>query len=164
MSLLEKMGYGAKSKTESKWDKVKAAVEDSAAITAKKRRSSTFHGVAVGDGDLKARLAAQKEALQKEMKAFEKMNLSIPEFIKLFRTNDNLVNKLAITTSIPAIELKCFEDDQIREWFIEMDTDKSGTLDFKEFIEGILKLKSGERPGSNKLQVASKAKAKTKSR
>jgi len=159
------MGYGAKSKTVSKWDKVKAAVEDSAAITGK-RKKSTFHGVAVGDGDLKARLAAQKEALQTEMKAFEKMNLSIPEFIKLFRTNDNLVNKLAITTRLPAIELKCFEDEQIREWFIEMDTDKSGTLDFKEFIEGILKLKSGDRPGSNKPQpqVASKAKAKTKTR
>lgn len=82
---------------------------------------------------------------EKEMKAFERMNLGIPEFIQLFRENDQFVTKVSLTTGIPEFELTQFGDEELKTWFVEMDMDHSGTLDFKEFIDGmrdIIKKKS----------------------
>eukprot|EP00930_Biecheleria_cincta_P090010 TRINITY_DN7936_c0_g1_i1.p1 TRINITY_DN7936_c0_g1~~TRINITY_DN7936_c0_g1_i1.p1 ORF type:complete len:868 (+),score=190.93 TRINITY_DN7936_c0_g1_i1:7-2610(+) len=80
----------------------------------------------------------QEEAeAEEQMKAFERMNLSIPEFIHTFRTNDQFVTKVSLTTGIPEFELTQFGDEELQRWFVEMDSDGSGTLDFKEFIDGI---------------------------
>jgi len=65
------------------------------------------------------------------------MNLSIPEFINTFRSNDHFVTKVSLTTGIPEFDLLQFGDEELQRWFVEMDSDGSGTLDFKEFIDGI---------------------------
>eukprot|EP00930_Biecheleria_cincta_P014290 TRINITY_DN12363_c0_g1_i1.p1 TRINITY_DN12363_c0_g1~~TRINITY_DN12363_c0_g1_i1.p1 ORF type:complete len:869 (-),score=186.52 TRINITY_DN12363_c0_g1_i1:160-2766(-) len=78
----------------------------------------------------------EREA-EEEMRAFERMNLGIAEFITFFRENAHFVQKVSLTTGIPEYELRHLEDADLQKWFGEMDTDGSGTLDFKEFIDGI---------------------------
>jgi len=150
------MGYGVKPKAESKWNKLKAAVQVAAAFNAPKKNMSGFIDVQIGANDLKARLAAKRAAVAEEMKAFESMDLSIPDFIKTFRTNANLIKKVSQTTGIEEAELKKFEDSDLEVWFVEMDTDNSGTLDFREFVEGLVKLsedKKGAKPAVGKTRL-----------
>lgn len=136
-SLLEQFGYGVKAKPDKgKWGKLKTAV----AVTATLKKNPTFAAIKAGGNDLKSRLAAKRAALADEMKDFESMDLSIPEFIKTFRENQNFITKVSQTTGIAPTDLKLFEDAELEHWFKEMDTDGSGTLDFKEFIEGIIKI------------------------
>lgn len=136
-SLLEQFGYGVKPKADKgKWGKLKTAV----AVTAAIKKNPTFAAIKAGENDLKARLAAKRAAVAAEMQGFESMDLSIPEFIKTFRENQNFITKVSQTTGIAPTDLKLFEDAELESWFIEMDTDGSGTLDFKEFIEGIIKI------------------------
>eukprot|EP00930_Biecheleria_cincta_P016404 TRINITY_DN13356_c1_g3_i1.p1 TRINITY_DN13356_c1_g3~~TRINITY_DN13356_c1_g3_i1.p1 ORF type:complete len:360 (-),score=77.78 TRINITY_DN13356_c1_g3_i1:140-1192(-) len=139
LSLAEQMGYGVKVKEESKWSKLKGSVEVSSALRTVRRRG-TFADIKAGDNDLKARLAAKRAEVEAEMKGFESMDLSIPDFINTFRNNPNLVNKVSMATGIAAVELKSLNDADLAKWFTEMDTDNSGTLDFDEFVEGIVKM------------------------
>jgi len=135
-SLLEQFGYGVQPKKDtSKWGKLKVAVEVKAKI-----KNPTFAAIKAGENDLKARLAAKRAAVAAEMEGFNSMDMSIPEFIKTFRENENFITKVSQTTGIAPTDLKLFEDGELALWFEEMDTDGSGTLDFKEFIEGIIKI------------------------
>eukprot|EP00930_Biecheleria_cincta_P090011 TRINITY_DN7936_c0_g2_i1.p1 TRINITY_DN7936_c0_g2~~TRINITY_DN7936_c0_g2_i1.p1 ORF type:complete len:759 (+),score=148.15 TRINITY_DN7936_c0_g2_i1:75-2351(+) len=91
----------------------------------------------------------EAEEAEQEMKAFEKMNLGIPDFIAMFRENDNFVTKVAATTGLPEYELRELGDESLLKWFVQMDTDRSGTLDFKEFIDGINQIvKARAEPGA----------------
>lgn len=85
------------------------------------------------------------EEAEQQMKAFEKMNLDIPEFISMFHENDQFITKVSLTTGVPQHELQELDNESLMKWFQQMDIDGSGSLDFKEFIDGIhqiMKLRS----------------------
>eukprot|EP00931_Biecheleriopsis_adriatica_P061686 TRINITY_DN37103_c0_g1_i2.p1 TRINITY_DN37103_c0_g1~~TRINITY_DN37103_c0_g1_i2.p1 ORF type:complete len:349 (-),score=79.99 TRINITY_DN37103_c0_g1_i2:46-1092(-) len=123
-SLAERMGYGVQLKTaaKAKWEKLKAEVQESAAL---KRKSGRFADLQVGNNDLKERLAKKRAQVAEEMAGFEKMDLSIPEFIETFRTNTNFIAKVSQTTGIAVPDLKTFDDAELEQWFVEMEI-KSG--------------------------------------
>eukprot|EP00928_Gymnodinium_smaydae_P053873 TRINITY_DN37774_c0_g1_i1.p1 TRINITY_DN37774_c0_g1~~TRINITY_DN37774_c0_g1_i1.p1 ORF type:complete len:965 (-),score=262.41 TRINITY_DN37774_c0_g1_i1:122-3016(-) len=89
----------------------------------------------------------QKKAIAAKMEAFEKWDLSPEEFMKEFRTNEMLLKKLAETTELSVDVMKKLDDDQLKKWFVEMDTDMSGTLSFEEFVEGIMKVREQQQKG-----------------
>lgn len=143
-SLADRMGFGVKTKAQNKWGKLKSAVSMASslnsAVAASKTMTGAKTGVGVGSTDLKAVLAAKREKAADEMKAFEKMNLPVQEFVQTFRSNVDLVMKVAKTTGIPYGDLKALDNPTLISWFHQMDTDNSGTLDFAEFIEGLMKV------------------------
>lgn len=146
MSLADRMGFGVKTKAQNKWSKLKASVDVSAALKSAVGEKQTVQitgaktGVSVGSTNLKAVLAEKRAKAAEEMKAFEKMNLPVQEFVQTFRTNVDLVMKVSKTTGIPYGDLKALDNATLTGWFHQMDTDKSGTLDFAEFIEGLMKI------------------------
>eukprot|EP00933_Yihiella_yeosuensis_P070674 TRINITY_DN78820_c0_g1_i2.p1 TRINITY_DN78820_c0_g1~~TRINITY_DN78820_c0_g1_i2.p1 ORF type:complete len:137 (-),score=31.46 TRINITY_DN78820_c0_g1_i2:125-535(-) len=107
---------------------------------APKKKASGFAAIKAGQNDLYDRLAAKRAAIAAEMEAFESMDMTIPEFIKTFRTNKAFLQKVSQTTKIPLDELQKIGNADLQTWFFDMDTDGSGTLDFQEFIEGIIKI------------------------
>lgn len=158
MSLADRMGFGVKTKAQSKWGKLKAAVNMSAALNSGVGEKQTVQitgaktGVSVGNTDLKAVLAEKRAKAAEEMKSFEKMNLPVQEFVQTFRSNVDLVMKVSKTTGIPYGDLKALDNATLTGWFHQMDTDKSGTLDFAEFIEGLMKISQTQE--FQKIQLA----------
>lgn len=143
LSLADRMGFGVKTKAQNKWGKLKTAVSMSSSLNnavASKTMTGAKTGVGVGSTDLKAVLAAKRAKAAEEMKAFETMNLPVQEFVQTFRSNVDLVMKVSKTTGIPYGDLKALDNPTLISWFHQMDTDNSGTLDFAEFIEGLMKI------------------------
>lgn len=110
-----------------------------------KGRKSLISGLK--DGTLEkvvAEMEEKKAMVAKQFEGFEKMELTIPEFIKVFRKNQNLVMKVSVATGMHVEDLNALNDETMQEWFTEMDADKSGTLSFDEFVEGIVKIREDQ--------------------
>ncbi|CAE8704655.1 unnamed protein product, partial [Polarella glacialis] len=85
------------------------------------------------------------DAVATELEDLAGMELDIDGFIEAFRTNAQLLRKVAITTGVPEDGLRSLQDDDLAGLFQAMDKDYSGTISFDEFVEGLVQIRQGSR-------------------
>eukprot|EP00931_Biecheleriopsis_adriatica_P039713 TRINITY_DN226_c0_g2_i1.p1 TRINITY_DN226_c0_g2~~TRINITY_DN226_c0_g2_i1.p1 ORF type:complete len:1084 (+),score=360.82 TRINITY_DN226_c0_g2_i1:87-3338(+) len=116
----------------------------------KKAKGNLLNGLR--DGSL-ARIVDEMEENKEEDKAavedaftgFEELDLPIKDFVDAFQNNPGLVRRIAVTTGMPEEELKSLAAENLFAWFEDMDTDKSGTVSYDEFVEGLTDLRGRQR-------------------
>jgi Ca2+-binding EF-hand superfamily protein len=117
--------------------------QDSAKVALfQKGRKTLLAGLKDGSLErLVSEMEKQKAMVAAELDAFEKMDLKVVDFIKEFRTNEKLLQKVSLSTGLAISDLSGLQDADLIKWFEDMDTDCSGTLSFDEFVEGIMKVR-----------------------
>jgi len=100
----------------------------------------------------KENLRAEQEAHADEGAAFAEwafdgddgmltQELKYDEFLDKFKNDQNFLMKVAMATLIDYHELKSLNVMELSELFVALDTDCSGTIDFDEFVNGIVQIR-----------------------
>ncbi|OLQ09144.1 hypothetical protein AK812_SmicGene7267 [Symbiodinium microadriaticum] len=67
--------------------------------------------------------------------------LDFREFIAAFRCNPRFVRKVALAADTTVEDLSGLENEDLEQFFAVLDTDRSGTISFGEFVNGLLDIR-----------------------
>ncbi|CAE7775220.1 Txnl4a [Symbiodinium necroappetens] len=67
--------------------------------------------------------------------------LDFREFIAAFRCNPRFVRKVALAADTTVEDLSGLENEDLEQFFAVLDTDRSGTISFDEFVNGLLDIR-----------------------
>jgi Ca2+-binding EF-hand superfamily protein len=71
--------------------------------------------------------------------------LEFDEFLRIFKTNEHFVTKVAIAANVPLEEIQSMDVQDLAELFQKLDKDYSGTISFDEFVDGIIQIRLSRR-------------------
>ncbi|CAE7573716.1 Txnl4a [Symbiodinium natans] len=97
----------------------------------------------------------QKAERQQELAAIESLveeameegdedwsgELDFREFIAAFRCNPRFVRKVALAADTSVDDLNSLASEDLEQFFAVLDTDRSGTISFEEFVNGLLDIR-----------------------
>merc|ERR1719247_1198258 len=116
----------------------------------------------------KQTLAAERAAHEGESAAFAEwafdgddgqltQEMTYQEFIDKFKSDESFLMKVACATLMDYHELKMLNVEELTELFIALDTDLSGTIDFDEFVQGLVQIRvanvEGEKEKAEDLEA-----------
>jgi Ca2+-binding EF-hand superfamily protein len=67
--------------------------------------------------------------------------LTLDKFLIAFRKNKGFVQNVAKAMNLHENYLRQLGDKELEAWFMELDSDFSGTVDFQEFVAGLVKIR-----------------------